>query len=310
MKKQFRPMLAATVEEEDIPNLKYPFFATPKIDGIRCLILPGGKVVSRTLKPIRNKFIRRSLATAFADTTAIIDGELQIAGPTCDEPKPFYLTSSAVMSEKGSPEFIYNIFDCITTSADVPYSIRSANIESLNCFGVPASCHIVNLPKVWGYLISDRAQLETYYSCYIEIGFEGIVLRSPLSPYKYGRSTLSEQYLLKLKPFVDSEARVLGFVELEHNTNPAGVDQLGYTERSSCQDGCYKGNMLGALEVEDIHTHQRFRIGTGFTQEQREDIWKHPENYRHSLIKYKYQKYGEKDKPRTPAFICFIEEED
>lgn len=54
----FKPMLAATVV--DRTKLRFPFLASPKLDGIRCIVLDG-QVLSRSLKPIRNKFIVKQL---------------------------------------------------------------------------------------------------------------------------------------------------------------------------------------------------------------------------------------------------------
>ena len=51
-----KPMLSATCK--DSSQLVYPVLVTPKLDGIRCLVKDTG-VVSRTLKPIPNKYIRK-----------------------------------------------------------------------------------------------------------------------------------------------------------------------------------------------------------------------------------------------------------
>ena len=63
-----KPLLAGKF---DPAKAKFPYAATPKIDGIRFLIV-NGQAVSRSFKPIRNKYIQDLLSTALPDG---VDGE-------------------------------------------------------------------------------------------------------------------------------------------------------------------------------------------------------------------------------------------
>lgn len=47
---------------------------------------------------------------------------------------------------------------------------------------------------------------------------------------------------------------------------------LGHTERSSHIYNKVADNLLGALNVKDIHTGVEFSIGSGFTEEQRRNM--------------------------------------
>ena len=49
-----KPMLAV---DADVENIKYPVLCSDKLDGIRCIIL-NGVAYSRSLKPIRNKYVQ------------------------------------------------------------------------------------------------------------------------------------------------------------------------------------------------------------------------------------------------------------
>ena len=53
----------------------------------------------------------------------------------------------------------------------------------------------------------------------LDDGYEGLMLRAPDGPYKFGRSTVKENTLLKVKNFLDDEAEVIGFKEQTTNTN-------------------------------------------------------------------------------------------
>jgi hypothetical protein len=104
----FRPMLACAIDESDLDQLKYPVYVQPKIDGIRC-ICADGEALSRTLKPIPNKYIRDTLRVCLHDYGRL-DGELVLKYLKAT----FQEITSAVMTEKGNPEFLYLIFDkCI-----------------------------------------------------------------------------------------------------------------------------------------------------------------------------------------------------
>ena len=90
-----------------------------------------------------------------------------------------------------------------------------------------------NVHKLWSTYVSCEEDVLQYEKEFLEIGAEGVMLRSPTGPYKQGRSTLKEGYLLKVKQFTDAEARVIGFDEKMHNANEADVGELGQTKRSS-----------------------------------------------------------------------------
>ena len=53
-----KPLLAGTFDPD---KAKFPYAATPKIDGIRFLMVDG-QAVSRSFKPIRNEHIQRILS--------------------------------------------------------------------------------------------------------------------------------------------------------------------------------------------------------------------------------------------------------
>ncbi|MBT9167914.1 MAG: hypothetical protein DDT19_01258 [Syntrophomonadaceae bacterium] len=276
-----RPMLAAQV---DFSKLIYPLWASPKIDGIRCLML-AGKALTRNLKPIPNLFTR-SLLEEYGVILDYFDGEL-VAGD-------FNSTSSSIMSLGGEPEFKFIIFDRIAFGSYKARFLRNFRL----------------LPHFAEYietvLINSEAELLEYETSCLSRGYEGIMLRRAdgLDIYKYGRSTVKEAYLLKLKRFTDAEAVVIGFEEQLHNANIQERDKLGYSKRSSAKDGMIPADTLGALIVESA-TFGRFNLGTGFSAEQRKEMWDKKGSYIGRLVKFKYQEIGMDSKPRFPVFLGF-----
>lgn len=282
-----RPMLAVNAE---IHDLRYPLLATPKFDGIRSIVR-NGECLSRTFKPIPNTYIRETLFGILSGYGGCFDGEI-IVGNT------FQDTSSAVMSFDGEPNFTYHIFDYVKDDLNKPYNERIIDFDQL-CLDDAHDCIEYVIPKY----IESYEQLCKYENHCLQLGYEGVITRIPESPYKLGRSTMKQQWLLKIKRFEDSEATIIGFEELMHNANEAMVDALGYTERSTCKDGMIGGNMLGNLIVQDIHTGVTFSLGSGFDHKTRQDIWNNQDAYLGKLVKYKFQPSGVKDLPRFPVYL-------
>ena len=92
--------------------------------------------------------------------------------------------------------------------------------------------------------MADHAALMARLDAVVRAGGEGLMLHRDASLYQGVRSA----DLLKVKPYEDAEARVIGHIPGQ---------------------GKYAG-ILGALEVVDGEG-RRFRIGTGFSDAQRRD---------------------------------------
>jgi DNA ligase 1 len=282
-----KPMLAALCE--DIMKLRYPVIASPKLDGIRALVL-NGQLVSRTLKPIPNRHVQK----LFAGLPEGTDGEL-IMGAANDD--PYRRTVSAVMSEDGEPDVTYFVFDNFLAKGGFNYRYLSVCELKLK--------QRKNINVVLHEMVYDVEELNVFESKCIELGFEGAMIRDPNGPYKFGRSTAKEGYLLKLKRYQDSDAKIIGTYELMHNGNEAVTNALGRTERSSHKDNKTGLDSLGGFELRDIHTEVEFRCGTGLTQNDRETLWDTREELIGKIIKYKYFPTGSKEKPRHPVFLGF-----
>jgi hypothetical protein len=136
-----------------------------------------------------------------------------------------------------------------------------------------------------------------------------LILRDHNEKYKMGRSTASEQGMLKLKRFLDAEAEVIGFQERMHNGNEATTNELGRTSRSSHKSGKSGRGDLGALIVRTPEGIE-FGIGSGFDDNTRQSIWANQDDYLGRLVKYKYFPLGSKDAPRHPVFLGWRDRSD
>jgi DNA ligase 1 len=131
--------------------------------------------------------------------------------------------------------------------------------------------NFAQLQAVEQFNIANRATLQAKLDDVVQSGGEGLMLHLASSLVEVGRSDV----LLKLKPVQDAEAVVVGYV--------AGK-------------GKYKG-MTGALDVKTADG-QRFKIGTGLSDEQR----KRPPAIG-ATITYTYRDLTPSGKPRFASFL-------
>lgn len=299
--KQFKPMLAATLDPDQASKLSFPLLASPKLDGIRCVVR-NGRALTRSLKPVPNLIIRETLEALAPKGLEGCDGELMI------DDVSFHTITSTVMSqkEKPHPEWYYAVFDHTDHTGRMPFSARFASAEYI--VNTLDNHRVKSVPHEW---IDCEEQLLGKEQDFLACGFEGVMLRDPEGFYKYGRSTVREGGLLKLKRFSDDEARVVGVVELQHNHNEAFEGELGQTKRSTSKDGKVAGGTLGALVVENEQFGQ-FELGTGFTEAQRAELWSLWQGgpLCGKIVKFKYFAIGVLNKPRHPVFLGFRAAED
>lgn len=290
--KPIRPMLGVNA---NLNKLQFPIIISPKLDGIRAIV-KDGIVYSRSGKPIPNKYIQKLFNSYHG-----LDGELIIDNPT--DKNVFQKTTSKVMTIKGTPNVFYYVFDLWNEL--LPYKQR---LELLN--NKIHSINKNNIIKIESLYCNSLKEIELREQQYLQQGYEGLVIRNPNSYYKYGRSTLKEGGLLKLKRFKDNEAKVFGYSPLFHNNNPEELDELGYTIRSTSKNGMVELEALGSLEVFDMKTGISFNIGSGFTINQRKELWKEKKKLLGKIVKYKYFDVTTSNTPRFPIFLGFRNKKD
>jgi DNA ligase-1 len=196
------------------------------------------------------------------------------------------------------------VFDIVSTPVGVSKTYTERMVELEAAIKAVDDKHIRFVPITQ---INSYDELLVYEDEQLANGFEGVMIRDPNGPYKCGRSTEREGWLLKLKRFEDSEAEIIGFEELMHNNNVATIDELGHTKRSSAKAGKAPAGTLGKFKVRDVKSGVDFSCGTGvgLTQAKRQEIWDNRSKYMGKIIKYKSQTVGVKDAPRVPVYLGF-----
>jgi len=301
-------MLASTCK--DVTSLKYPVQCTPKLDGQRCLTVaprePGKRccALSRSFKKIRNDYARNWIE---ANAIPGLDGEL-LARDANGKILPFSECSGALSRAEGEPNFVFVIFDYVKSSFDRRYIDRMHDLaDYAGTWSYSIAEHLRELQPEIAYYPEVLTLLEDRW---VNEGYEGLMVRDPKGPYKLGRSSVKEGFLLKVKRFEDSEGEIVGFKEAKSNQNEATEDAFGRSKRSSHKANfVYKG-VVGALNLRDLKTGVEFDIAWNHLKLGEPPAMTDSASVLGKLVKYKFQPAGVKEKPRFPTVLGWRDPED
>jgi DNA ligase-1 len=270
-------------------------YCSPKLDGVRCIatIYPGEDEVhylSRNGKEFKNfnKFdedvldLRRGLVVSMITTfnintdTFYLDGEV-IANVPKGEAQDFSKVMTQVhrLKDVDSSIFSYQLFDlpCIpnlsfgTRYALLTRLLRESELESAEFQ------HVEHIYTV------DRGFFQEIMEGYIAQGYEGVVFKSSPGLYECGKKS---KHWLKMKPTYTEDLYVVDVIQ--------GTGKYSET--------------LGALICDFNGT--RVRVGSGFTDEERDEFWKNPPR----MIEVKYQEKTKAGSLRFPIFVRVREDKD
>ena len=236
------------------------YLASEKYDGVRAL-WDGRSLRFRSGRAVNAPawFVQRLPAQA-------LDGELWLARGRFDALSAIVRREQPVDAEWRQVK--YMVFEL--PDAPGSFAERAAAIRTLVAATGWDALHAVEQTPV-----RDRADLQRRLARTVAQGGEGLMLHLASAPYASGRSDV----LLKVKPYLDTEAKVVG--------HRAGK-------------GKHEGRM-GALELATPEG-RRFFLGTGFTDAQRRD----PPAIG-SSVTYRYRDLTPTGLPRFASFLRVFE---
>lgn len=282
----YAPKDGVPTEAELRPH--WPLFVSDKLDGIRG-VQESSKIISRTWKPLRSSYVQ----TFVEEWREGFDGEL-LAPDWPEGSTQFHESQSRCTTIGDQRPVNWFLFDCILRPND-SYEKR---LERLMVQGDWHDGRCRLLPQT---LIRNYDDLLAYeqVAC-SERNVEGVIARRPDAPYKYGRATIKEGYLIKFTRWATAEGEIIDFEEQMENTNAAGVDNFGRTKRSTHQAGMRPKGTLGAFVIRDLKTGVVSKVGGGplLTQKSRAHYWGVRDEIRGSVLHHRFKPYGVKDKPR------------
>lgn len=287
----FKPMLSASLDGVDLSTLRYPLVISTKLDGLRCIVWEG-VAYSRNAKPFRNRAVQK-----WASDKHNMDGELIVGSPT----EGLVLErSKAVTAFEGEPDFKFYMFDSPGRDDDSFFEAYQHWRELYEGMD-----RVVIVPQILSF---SEPEIRLWEHAWLAAGYEGVMLRSRDSPYKYGRSTLREGYLMKLKNFTDGEAVVVWLEEGKHNANELQRDELDRAKRSTHAENLIGNGMVGTIICDDPKWG-RIRVSPGImTHEFRARYWRSPEQLVGKTIHWRSFLYGTKDAPRFARFYGIKED--
>ena len=298
-----KPMLAskapADEKERGIVETMLPYLVSVKLDGIRILQHPTHGPCTRMFKDIPNKHISEELEM-FCPTC--LDGEVMTYNDDGTQ-RTFNEIQGDVMRKDGKPNFKYHVFDNFC-DPELGFSDRFNSLYTLDDAGdMPEYVHIVEHK-----ILKTMAEINVFAEQALKDGYEGAMLRHLEGKYKQGRSTLRQGWLVKIKFFSDAEGTVIGFKERTHNANEAKKNNIGKTDRPTNKENMIPMNTLGALILDT--EWGELRVGTGFDDITRQEIWNDRAKYMGATVTFTYQPSGAKTLPRFPVFKGFRKEFD
>lgn len=270
-REKMKVMLASKYEEE---RVSYPCFVQPKLDGIRAYYRKG-KLFSRDRKLIKAApHITEQLALLQLPEDVILDGELYKHGWPLNRINGACGVNRETPS-KDSPEVGYCMFDLITEKGT--FKDRWGYITD---FIIPKLVDMKTVTFVFPIQVHTLEQADDLYKMYQDHGFEGMIYRVGQCLYRPGTRSLQ---LLKRKAWLDEWAAV------------TGVNAGKFTEL-----GSKFTNTLGSVSCK-FESGATFDVGSGFTDWEREQIWKTPSILKQ--IHVRYEKLSADGKPLKPTVI-------
>ena len=120
-------------------------------------------------------------------------------------------------------------------------------------------------------------EIKTIHDDFVAQGYEGAMIKDLNAPYKFGRG----YEVMKFKVFHDADLKIKS---LDEGT------------------GKHVGK-LGSVTVE--FNGVDVRVGSGFSDEERDEIWRDPDGFVGRMIEVRYQEVTPDGSLRFPTFVCF-----
>ena len=269
----FEVSLAQKFEEKRIQGRR--ICVEPKLDGIRCVsIVRNGKVslYARSGKQIINfdNTIGKELETL---PDGVYDGEIMGKDFTA-------LMRQAYRKEQVDVSDTYmGIFDFLSLeewdSKDSTMTCEERYVNLMH-YVMPERYKFLKVVERI-YCMSNYEFIKHHHDNFVDLGFEGVMIKDLDAPYKFGRG----HEVMKFKSFHDVDLEIKKL--LEGTGRHAGK----------------LGSVIVNFEGVDV------QVGSGFSDELRELVWQNPDDFIGRVIEVRYQEVTPDGSLRFPTFVCF-----
>ena len=280
----FEVSLAQQFDPKRIKDME-TVYVEPKLDGIRCFaIVENGsaKLFARSGKLISN--FDSTIGAALGELgDGCYDGELMGEDFVA-------LMRQAYRKDNAKIDDAYlSLFDylplCEWKSGNVVMSTKARYANLKRKVGSLNLRELITKPDDPLYLnVVERHEVPAgvddimaLHHKFVQEGYEGAMVKTIDAPYRFGRS----YDVMKVKEFHDVDLPIVG---LEEGTG-----------RHTGKLGAVKINYNGVI----------VKVGSGFSDEEREQVWNDRENFMGRIIEVRYQEVTPDGSLRFPTFVCF-----
>jgi DNA ligase-1 len=286
-------------------ELKFPYLASTKLDGYRAFV-EGGVLRTSSGAPVTNHFTQSLFGQPEYEG---LDGELIVGA--WNDPNAYKNTSGPVRKASGEPNVRWYVFDDRTSPGhhfEARIATATSRVIQAHMRRGPSS-RIDAIPHT---MVRDRKALEVFEKYAIEAGFEGVMLRDPQGRYKFGRATLKENLLLKVKRFVNEEATIIGKTEQMRNVSESVENDVGAKIKSESKENLEPTGMIGSLIVRSAKWGCDFELQTSsMTHAERKEAFEQFDTlYKGQIARFRYFPHGVVDRPRHAMFEAIRGKED
>lgn len=254
---EFSLLLAKSYNDHK-DKVKGEFVITTKLDGLRLLIVKeNGKCrsYSRTGKEYTGlNEVESEIENIDYLDNYVFDGELLSTAEGNTNEVFAETMKNARTKNKDKKNLVFHVFDFMPLDEfKQGKSKKKAVQRKKELSQLMNDINFKHLQEVKPlYIGSDKSQIEVWKQYAMENEWEGVMV-SLDAPYECKRSST----LLKVKPFLDCDAKVVGILEGEGRN----VGRLGAI----------------TIQFEHLGNVWECKCGSGFSDSERELYWKHPE---------------------------------
>jgi len=269
----FEVQLAQKFEEKRLRG-RTEVAVEPKLDGIRCLaVVRKGSVtmLARSGKQITN-FDETVGAQLLELGDGAYDGEIMGRDFTA------LMRQAYRKDHVDVSDTYFALFDFLPLSEwDSKETVLTCSVryQELRSRVVPGLQWVRVVPR--SVVPPDWDTIKGLHDEYAAQGYEGAMVKDTSAPYRFGRGT----EVMKLKAFHDVDLEIEGFVE---------------------GTGKHEGK-LGSVVVS--YEGVEVQVGSGWSDELREEVWADREAFLGRVIEVRYQEVTPDGSLRFPTFRCF-----
>lgn len=267
---EYPVMLCSQFEQKLVDKVQYPALVQTKMDGMRFnAIVRGGKVEYRSRNGKEIQLLGNldeDFLTLAEDIDCVFDGELLVndKGVVLDRQTGNGILNKAnkgTISDLEARKVHATVWDVIPYlyfvdgECPTPYGTRMESLNVLFDKHQPKKVHLVDSWEVENY-----EEAKTLFEGLLAQGQEGIILKDKRGIWENKRA----KHQIKFKGELECDLKIVG---VEEGT------------------GKYAG-MLGAVLCESSDGVVQVRVGSGFNDDQRKNLWK--ENLVDKIVAVKY----------------------